>query len=201
MWPASTRLVDAMQRWPGSEEPGQTGWALAEGTETPMFEVVGREGERARRMAGAMRWMHQGSGYGAGHVVEGFAWGEAAEGGMLVDVGGGTGGVAVEIARMLPRVRCVVQDLPDVVAGAEVPEDLGEGRVRFMQHDFFEEQPVRGADVYLLRWVLHDWSDKYAVRILRNLVPALKRGARVLAVDLCLPPPGALSPYRERSVR
>lgn len=36
------------------------------------------------------------------------------------------------------------------------------------------EQPVRHADVYFFRAIFHNWRHKYAVEILRNLMPALK---------------------------
>lgn len=201
MWPSATRFVDAMQKWPNSGEPNEAGFALAFNTDVPMFDVVSRDPERAQQMAGAMSFMHSGQTYSPRHIAEHFEWGAAAKG-ILVDIGGGRGSVAMEIAQHLPEIKCVVQDLPDVIQGAEVPEDLKRGeRLRFMAHDFFQEQPVKGADVYLLRWVLHDWSDKYAVKILRNLIPALKKGARVLISDLCVPPPCVLSPYQERSAR
>lgn len=201
MWPSATRFVDAMQKWPGSGEPNEAGFALAYNTDSPMFDVVSRDPKRAQQMAAAMSFMHAGPAYSPRLLAEHFEWGAAAKG-ILVDIGGARGGVAIEIARHLTDIKCIVQDLPDVIEGAEVPEDLKSGeRLRFMVHDFFQEQPVKGADVYLLRWVLHDWSDKYAVRILRNLIPALKKGARVLVSDLCLPPPCVLSPYKERNAR
>jgi hypothetical protein len=59
-----------------------------------------------------------------------------------------------------------------------VPEDISEKRLKFMGHDFFTEMPIKDAAVYLVRSVLHDWSDKYAVRILGNLVGSLGKGAR-----------------------
>lgn len=41
-----------------------------------------------------------------------------------------------------------------------------------MATDFLEtEQPVKDADVYFMRAVLHNWPDEYCVRILRNLLP------------------------------
>jgi SAM-dependent methyltransferase len=193
-------MVDAMEKWPGSEEPNETGFALANGTNIPMFDVISRDPERAKHMAAAMAFMHAGPGYNVRHVLEHFDRGTAAEG-VLVDIGGGTGGVAFEIARFFPGIRCIVQDLPEVIQGTEVPEDLNNRRVQFMEHDFFEEQPVKGADVYFLRWILHDWSDKYAVKILRNLIPALRTGSRILVSELCLPSPCVLSPYKERSAR
>jgi len=70
-----------------------------------------------------------------------------------------------------------------------------------MAHDFITEQPVRGADVYLLRWILHNWSDKYSTQILRNLVPALKPGAKVVICDNVLLAPGLLSRWHETRLR
>ena len=41
--------------------------------------------------------------------------------------------------------------------------------------------------MYLLRLVLHDWSNKYATLILHALIPALKQGAKVLINDRIVP--------------
>ena len=201
MWPSAARLVDAMEKWPGSEEPNESGFSLAYATDIPMTDAIGRDPRRASQMAGAMNFMQSGPAYAPRHFLENFEWGDAAQG-LLVDVGGAQGEVAIEIARYLPGIKCVVQDLPEVIKDAKVPDDLkADGRLRFLAHDFFKEQPVKGADIYYLRWILHDWSDKYAANILRNLVPALGKGARVLISDLCIPPPCVLSPYRARRGR
>ena len=77
----------------------------------------------------------------------------------------------------------MVQDLPKTVASA--PKDV-DARIQFQAHDFFTEQPVKGADVYLFRWILHNHSDKYSIKMLRALIPALKKGARVVINDHCL---------------
>ncbi|KAF4628102.1 hypothetical protein G7Y89_g10046 [Cudoniella acicularis] len=200
MLPASTRLVDAMQKWPGSEEPNQAGFALTYETDIPMFDVVSRHPRRAQQMGKAMSFMHSRPGESVRFLLECFKWGAiATTPAVLVDVGGAKGTVAMEIARSFPEMKCVVQDTPEVIEGSQVPEDLQEGeRLWFMPHDFFQEQPVKGADIYLVRNVLHDWSDKYAIRILQNLIKALKKGARVLVVDRCLPAPGVVSPYQSR---
>jgi len=82
-----------------------------------------------------------------------------------------------------------------VAAIKEIPSDiasLGE-RVRFMPHDFLrEDQPVKGADVYFFRWIFHNWSNKYSIRILRGLIPALKRGTEVVICDNVMPAPGEI---------
>lgn len=70
-----------------------------------------------------------------------------------------------------------------------------------MAHDFFTEQPVQGADVYYSRWMLHDWSDKYAIRILTSLIPTIKVGARILLSEYIMPEPGEMSSYQQRTLR
>lgn len=69
-----------------------------------------------------------------------------------------------------------------------------------MAHDFFAEQPVQ-ADLYLLRHILHDWPDPYAIKILRSLIPALKKGCKLLLVESVLPPPKQLPSVQEKVIR
>ncbi|KAI1463062.1 O-methyltransferase-domain-containing protein [Daldinia caldariorum] len=68
-----------------------------------------------------------------------------------------------------------------------------------MEHDFFTTQSVRHANVYLFRWVFHNWSDKYCVKILQSLVLGLKKGSKIVINALCIPEPGgsSLSAARE----
>jgi trans-aconitate methyltransferase len=138
-----------------------------------------------------------GEGYSLVHLTGGYPW-ERVAAGTVVDVGGSYGDVAFALAREYPHLKLVVQELPEVVANAQRDESLD---VRFMEHSFFEEQPVKGAEVYLFRWILHNWPDKYCVRILRGLVPALKKGAKVLVMDGVSPPPGVLPNDLERNLR
>ena len=70
-----------------------------------------------------------------------------------------------------------------------------------MAHDFLSEQPIKNADVYLFRWIFHNWSDMYCIRILRNLIPALKGGAIILINDNVLPEPGTLGSWQEERLR
>lgn len=95
-----------------------------------------------------------------------------------------------------------IQDLDENVireAQARTPADIAD-RVRYMTHDFLTTQTVTG-DVYLLRAILHNWSDKYAGRILRNLIPALKPGSKIVVCDLLIPEPGKISPQHEEHLR
>jgi len=70
-----------------------------------------------------------------------------------------------------------------------------------MEHDFLTEQPVKNADVYFFRWIFHNWSDKYCIKILRSLIPALKTNARIVINDNVLPEPGVMPNFREERLR
>lgn len=106
-------------------------------------------------------------------------------GGCVVDVGGGHGAVSVALAHATRQLHFVVQDLPATARHGEkqLPSSL-KGRVEFMAHDFFAEQPVRGADVYLFRYIMRSWSDKYARKILKAIVPAMRDGSRILCIEV-----------------
>ncbi|KAL9621055.1 MAG: hypothetical protein Q9160_004440 [Pyrenula sp. 1 TL-2023] len=200
LWPGAMQLVNAIKKWPGSEEPTECGWVLANNTDRKAYDIIEADPIRAKRMADAMSFQQSAPHFNNTHLLSSYDWGSVSRG-ILVDVGGSYGDVAKAIARHFPDMKCVVQDLREVIIKAEVPADLTT-RLTFVEHDFFTEQPVKGADVYLLRWILHNWSDKYTIQILRNLIPALKRGSRVLVSESCLPTHGSgASPFKARYPR
>lgn len=177
------------------------GFALANNTENAIFAELDQHPERAQRFANAMSMISKEEGYELSHLMKVFDW-SADKPLVFVDVGGSHGMVGIALAQHLDKVRCIVQDLPSVIAEgrSRLPKHLSE-KVQFMEDDFFAAQPVDGADVYFFRWIFHDWSDKYCVRLLRALIPALKDGARVIISDFTMPPPGELPRYDEWLIR
>jgi ubiquinone/menaquinone biosynthesis C-methylase UbiE len=169
-------------------------------TEIP-FNVWENDPERVKRFADAMHFLHSDSGFQPEFMINSYDFGSLSDG-IFVDVGGSTGHVSVMLARKYPRTNCIVQDMPATVEAGrqQLPNDVKD-RVSFMSHDFWSEQPVKGADAYYFRWAFHDWSDSLCLKILRQLIPALKAGARVLINDVCIPSPGKMSPYQEQRIR
>jgi O-methyltransferase domain len=88
-----------------------------------------------------------------------------------------------------------VQDRPEVEASfdAGVPNEL-KSRIRFQAYDFFTPQPVKHADIYMLKNILHDWSDEWAARILKQTVPVMRPDSRIVLVEGLIPAPGAAPP-------
>jgi hypothetical protein len=52
--------------------------------------------------------------------------------------------------------------------------------------NFFEDVP-RGGDAYLLKWIIHDWDDASAIRILKNCHAAMDANAVLLVIEAILP--------------
>ncbi|KYK60650.1 O-methyltransferase [Drechmeria coniospora] len=205
IFPAAGKVLTALQKHPEATSLTTTGFNLAFGTEEPMFVTFGKEPIRARRMGGAMASLTGGEGYEVKHLVDNYDLADVdAAQGTLVDIGGSHGFVCVDLARRWKRMSFVVQDLPKTVESAPEPicdDESVSNRIRFQAHDFFTEQPVKDADVYFFRWIIHNYSTPYAVKLLKNLVPALKPGARVVINDHCLRKPGSEEPWDERLIR
>ena len=101
---------------------------------------------------------------------------------LVVDVGGSNGSVSKAIAEKHTDLSFVIQDLPHVIQSIE------------------EVQKMK-ADLYLFRYIFHNWPDSYAIRILRQLIPVLRPGARILINDHLLPEPNTVSLTAEREAR
>ena len=102
----------------------------------------------------------------------------------LVDVGAGHGTFVAGLLARHPRLRATLVDLPHVVAEAPaVLERAGVAdRCETRGGSFFDPLPA-GADVYLLKTIIHDWPDDKAARILRNVRAAARPDSRVVIVE------------------
>jgi 2,7-dihydroxy-5-methyl-1-naphthoate 7-O-methyltransferase len=102
----------------------------------------------------------------------------------VVDVGGGTGSLLAEILRAHSGVRGTLVDLPATVArsGAVFQKAGVADRATAAGQSFFDPLPA-GADLYLLKSVLSDWSDREALAILRRCAEAALPSSRVVALS------------------
>jgi len=107
----------------------------------------------------------------------------------IVDVGGGGGRMLAEILLRHATLRGAVLDLPEVVARAKERfqrEGLSE-RADGVAGDFFEHVPA-GADLYLLKCVVHDWEDERAAVILQSCRRAMSKDATLLLAETVIRP-------------
>ncbi|KAL4879071.1 O-methyltransferase-domain-containing protein [Aspergillus karnatakaensis] len=194
VFPGAFKIGEALIQFPNSEETEHCGWSLANNTDQGCFQALATQPERAARIATTMNWQMQHAGFSPSYLAEAFPWpNEDSTDFTIVDVGGSLGHISHALATSTShpaasQAKFIIQDMPAIIvhSKAALPGNLKD-RFSFQEHDFFTPQPVHGADVYLLRSVLHDWSDKYAAKILQALIPGLKSGAKVVINERIIP--------------
>ncbi|KAL9084818.1 MAG: hypothetical protein Q9165_007886 [Trypethelium subeluteriae] len=204
-WRWSTYTAEAYEKWGAGiiTQGNKTPFNIAEKTEKGVFDFYTQSGndKETVRFGNMMKAHGETEGYGSELYVHGYDWDSFGEA-TVVDVGAGYGQTSCAIAREFPKLKLIVQDLPKVVAQAAsiCPPDLKD-RLTFQAHDFFEPQPVHGADVYMFKAVLHDWSDDLAIKLLQNITVAMKPGSRILIVDGVAYSPGTFKQHEERALK
>ncbi|EGE02689.1 O-methyltransferase [Trichophyton equinum CBS 127.97] len=203
--PASVKMVEAIKLNPAGTDGSKTPLSVAfakssNGAEKlgTMWDFLRDHPEEEVRFHNSMAATHSTSIYSCEHVARGFDWNQVK---TVVDVGGSEGHVSMAIVNSYPHIKSTVQDIGEVVSTSrqQLPAQYSQA-IEFIEHDFFQPQPVH-ADAYILRFILHNWSDEEAKRIIGGLVPVLTPGVRVLIVEHVVPEKGTVPLYVERIVR
>ena len=107
----------------------------------------------------------------------------------IVDVGGGRGGLLVQILARTPDAWGVLFEQPQVLEQATRLQEAGLlGRVELVAGDFFQSVPA-GGDCYVIKGVLHDFDDEQCVTILSNCRRAMSADGCVVIANQDLPSP------------
>ncbi|GIZ49855.1 hypothetical protein CKM354_001287300 [Cercospora kikuchii] len=203
--PTIAHFVKATERWPNSENKCETAYSLSRGTSLAFFDHINLVPERANEFGNYMKSQAANrKGTNVDLLAEGFDW-EGLGRATVVDVGGGGGDASISLAQKFGLLDFVVQDLPTAIATARkradsLPTYISQ-RIKFQEHDFFDVQPVKGARVYLLRMILHDWPDNDCVKILEQLSSSMETGGRIIIMDMVLPRPGSIPLEQEAGLR
>ena len=117
----------------------------------------------------------------AAGIATTYPFGEAQK---VCDVGGGRGTLLSEILLHHPKVQGILVDAPGVLESAKSLLDARgvRDRATLAAGSFFDAVP-RGADVYVLKTVLHDWDDERSKKILSVVRSAMEPGARLVLAD------------------
>ena len=100
----------------------------------------------------------------------------------IVEVGGGHGGLITSILQANPRAFGVLFDAEEVIAGAR-PKLEAAGiadRCAAVAGDFFQSVP--SGDAYVIKWIIHDWDDARAIKILKNCRSSMPQNGRVIII-------------------
>lgn len=105
----------------------------------------------------------------------------------IVDLGGGTGHLAIAACERYGRMSGTVFDLPGAVESARrhVEASRAAARLRLEAGDFFADT-LPAADLYALGRILHDWPEEKIRRLLGRIREALPEGGGVLIAETLL---------------
>ena len=121
----------------------------------------------------------------AGPLLDAFDFGAR---GHVMDVGGGHGELMRALLQAHPRLQGTIFDLAHAIEGARSSWETSPlaPRCRLSVGDFFEAVPG-GADVYVMKSILHNWDDGRSALILRSCREAAGPDARLLLVERVMP--------------
>ncbi|KXN81029.1 Sterigmatocystin 8-O-methyltransferase [Leucoagaricus sp. SymC.cos] len=176
-----------------SGKAAKSPFSLAYGTKKTLWDWYAEPEHTWRfgRFVGAMQ--NVATMYGDSIFQNAYDWKRLKSTDVVVDVGGNMGTVTLAIAKMFSQPKFVVQDLPPVIEGAKpfwqanFPEAIANGRVKLEAHDFFQPQPVKGAAVYFLRFVIQDWPDSESVKILKCVREAASASSKLILFETGVP--------------
>jgi hypothetical protein len=114
-------------------------------------------------------------------VVRAYPW---PRDGVICDIAGGMGHMLAAILELRPDARGVLVDAADVIAQSE-GYLRGRGladRIERRTGDLFGDLDAR-ADIYTMKWILHDWGDDACRDILKRVRATMPSGSKLVTID------------------
>ena len=101
------------------------------------------------------------------------------------------------VLHKISETKGILFDLPEVIERAkENIADAGlNDRCQLSTGDFFASVPG-GGDAYILRHIIHNWSDEDAITILKNCKKAMISDGKILVVEAVIPPGNDPHPFK-----
>jgi hypothetical protein len=114
----------------------------------------------------------------------------------LTDIGGGHGFFLATILERYPDMTGTLFELPQVVRDlAGGPLEPFNDRVRVLDGDMFN-YVFPGADAYIMKRIVHDWSDEQCGKILSSCRAGVTNGGKLLVVDSVVPADAKYDPVK-----
>ena len=149
----------------------------------PIFDYLGDNPDKARIFDAAMVGIH---GRESDAILDAYDFSEI---GVVADIGGGNGSQITGILQRHTTMKGILFDMPHVIERAKNQiESAGlSNRCELVAGNFFDAVPT-GADVYMMRHIVHDWDDEKSLTILRNCHQAMLSNGKLLIVESVIPP-------------
>lgn len=159
---------------------GQPGFTKVYGKH--VFEYAGEHPEVAALFDTGMTCIH---GYETTAMLEAYDFSAVR---VLADIGGGNGSLIAAVLQRYPAMHGILFDLGHVVGRARnnVKASGIADRCQVIEGSFFETIPG-GADAYLFRHIIHDWTDEQSAAFLSRCRKAMPANGKLLLVECVVP--------------
>ena len=181
--PAAQMVHQVYPAWDGLHHAaitGESGFEHSFGQ--PLFDYIGSHPDLAPVFDAGMTAIH---GHETRAMLEAYDFSST---GVLADIGGGNGSLISAVLQAYPKLKGLLFDLGHVVGRARKSlKASGVGdRCTVIEGNFFASLPS-GADTYLFRHIIHDWTDEESVQILGNCRKVIPKDGRLLIVEAVVP--------------
>jgi hypothetical protein len=169
---------------------GESGFTKVFGQ--PLFNYLGTHPDVAQIFDAAMVAIH---GHETPAMLDAYDFSSTQ---VLADGGGGNGSLIAATLQRFPKLKGILFELDHVTRRtSETLKTSAIGdRCSLIAGNFFESMPS-GADTYLFRHIIHDWSDEQSVQILKNCRRVIPKTGRVLIIEAVVPTGNEASPAKE----
>ena len=169
-----THLEDAVRE-------GTPRWSQAFGTDGPIFDHFFRTPEAKETF---LHGMHGLGALSSPAVVAAFPLAGFRQ---MVDLGGGTGHLAIAACEKYPALRAIVFDLPQVIETARkhAAQSNAAARLSVLGGDFFRDE-LPDADLFAMGRILHDWPEEKITALLAKIYSRLPTGGAILLAEKLL---------------
>lgn len=108
---------------------------------------------------------------------------------VVADLGGGGGSLILAVVALHPHLRGMLVDLEPSIDAAKprFAKDATSSRCELIVADLMQSVPA-GADVYMIKHVLHGRRDAEAITILKNCRAVIPQDGSLLVIEFILPP-------------
>lgn len=112
---------------------------------------------------------------------------------VIVDIGGGYGATLRAILAITPGTKGILYDLPQTAEGArrQIEEAGLDQRIEVFGGSFFDGIPA-GGDAYLMKHIIHDWSDDECILIMANIRKQIPPHGKLILLEQVIPAPGVV---------
>jgi acetylserotonin N-methyltransferase len=171
LWQLWNHLPDAVRE-------GSHRWPQAFDMQGPIFSHFFQTDEAMRTF---LTGLH---GFGMLSSPQAIAAHDLSEVQHFVDLGGGTGHLALAFLDKYPSAKATVFDLPQVIP---LTQEITQNRIATIPGDFFAD-PLPPADCYAVARILHDWSPPKIQLLLTKIHAALPENGRLLICEMLINP-------------